>query len=342
MLKIFYGQDNCSANQGKDMDAAIVAADLRKKYPPVVTALDGLSLYVKAGTIFGLLGPNGAGKSTTVRVLSTLTVPDAGSASVAGVDVLKDPLGVRKAIGVVGQKHGSDPEATGRENLVLQGEFYGISGRGLRQRVQRSLERFNLLDAADRQVKTYSGGMQRRLDIAMGLLHEPKVLFLDEPTTGLDPEVRTELWREVERLASDEQMTILLTTHYMDEADKLASQVAIVDHGKVVVQGTPNELKSELQGETIQIELAEEGQGAAKDALSRLEGVSEVSLDGRALRAQVLDGASAIPAVLAALQVKDVQVASVTLAKPTLDDVYLRHTGHVIENPQTQPEEALA
>src|SRR5947209_616247 len=190
------------------MELAIEARDLRKAYPPAVTALDGVNLSVPAGTIFALLGPNGAGKSTTVRVLSTLTRPDSGSAHVAGIDVLAHPARVRHAIGVVGQKHGACTEATGRENLVLQGEFYGLTGRKLRRRVAESLERSGLADAADRRVSTYSGGMQRRLDIAMGLLHSPQVLFLDEPTSGLDPEARADLWREIERLASEELMTI--------------------------------------------------------------------------------------------------------------------------------------
>ena len=236
---------------------AIEATDLRKTYPPGVTALDGLSLTVPSGAIVGLLGPNGAGKSTTVRVLSTLTRPDTGSARVAGIDVLAEPVRVRRAIGVVGQKHGADPEATGRENLVLQGEFQGITGRELKALVARSLERFGLADAADRQVRTYSGGMQRRLDVAMGLLHRPQVLFLDEPTTGLDPEARLAMWREIERLATEELMTILLTTHHLEEADRLASRLAIVDRGRVVVEGTPDRLKRELGGDTIQVELAD-------------------------------------------------------------------------------------
>jgi ABC-2 type transport system ATP-binding protein len=233
------------------MSSAIEATELVKTYPPDVRALDGLSLSVQEGTIFGLLGPNGAGKSTTVRVLTTLSRPDSGSARVAGIDVLSDQVGVRRAIGVVGQKHGFDPEATGRENLVLQGEFHAIKGRELQVRVAQLLERFGLADAAGRQVKTYSGGMQRRLDVAMGLLHRPRVLFLDEPTTGLDPEARAEMWKEIERLAGDERMTILLTTHYLEEADRLASQLAIVDHGRIVVQGTPEQLKRELQGELV-------------------------------------------------------------------------------------------
>ena len=197
---------------------AIEATGLAKRYGEV-QALDGVDLHVEAGTVFGLLGPNGAGKSTTVRILTTLSRPDAGTVRVAGVDALRDPVGVRRAIGVVGQKHGFDAEATGRENLVLQAELYGLRDRG---RVDELLERFGLAEAAGRLAKTYSGGMQRRLDVALGLIHSPQVLFLDEPTTGLDPEARTAMWAEIERLAREERMTILLTTHYLEEADQLA------------------------------------------------------------------------------------------------------------------------
>jgi ABC-2 type transport system ATP-binding protein len=308
-------------------DFAIEATDLTKTYPPDVRALDGLSLAVQAGTIFGLLGPNGAGKSTTVRILTTLSRPDSGSARVAGIDALAAPIRVRHAIGVVGQKHGIDPEATGTENLVLQGELYGITGGELRRRVAAALERFGLADAADRQAKTYSGGMQRRLDLAMGLIHRPQVLFLDEPTTGLDPEARADIWREIERLARDERMTILLTTHYLEEADRLASQLAIVDRGRIVAQGTPDELKSELEGDTIQVELVDAQDAAAGRALEGVSGVGDASLDGSTLRARARNGGAAIPAVLAALDAHGVKAASVTLARPSLDDVYLRHAG---------------
>jgi ABC-2 type transport system ATP-binding protein len=309
------------------MSEAIVASELVKTYPPGVRALDGLSFSVRGGEIFGLLGPNGAGKSTTVRVLTTLTRPDAGTAEVAGIDVLAQPLRARRAIGVVGQQHGVDLEATGRENLVLQGEFYGIGGRGLRRRVQQSLERFGLADAADRRVKTYSGGMKRRLDVALGLIHHPEVLFLDEPTTGLDPEVRAHMWQEIERLAHEEGMTILLTTHYLEEADRLAARVAIVDGGRIVVSGTPEELKSGLEGDTIHVALAE-GQGAAaRDALRQLSRVGSAVVDGDALSVRAHDGAAAVPAVLAALDAHGASAASLTLARPSLDEVYLRHTG---------------
>jgi ABC-2 type transport system ATP-binding protein len=309
------------------MSEAIVASELVKTYPQDVRALDGLGFSVAPGEIFGLLGPNGAGKSTTVRVLTTLTRPDAGAAQVAGIDVLAEPVRARRAIGVVGQKHGVDLEATGRENLVLQGEFYGISGRELRRRVDRSLQRFGLAEAADRRVKTYSGGMQRRLDVALGLIHDPKVLFLDEPTTGLDPEVRAHMWQEIERLAHEEGMTILLTTHYLEEADRLAARVAIVDRGRIVVSGTPEELKSGLQGDTIHVALPQGQGGAARRALGRLSDVGSAEVDGDELRVRARDGAVAVPAVLAALDAQGASAASLTLARPSLDEVYLRHTG---------------
>ncbi len=324
------------------MPAAIEASELRKTYPPDVTALDGLSLSVEAGTIFGLLGPNGAGKSTTVRVLATLSRPDSGSARVAGIDVVADPLDVRRVIGVVGQKHGGAPEATGRENLVAQGEFYGITGRELKQRVGESLERFGLREAADRQVKTYSGGMQRRLDLAMGLLHRPAVLFLDEPTSGLDPEARVELWREIERFAAEELMTILISTHHMEEADRLASRLAIVDRGRIVVEGTPAGLKADLEGDAIQVELADPRDSAARGALEQLAGVDEVSLVDGTLYARARDGGAAIPAVLAALDAHGVRAMSVTLARPSLDDVYLRYAGRAFHRADNQIEEVAA
>ncbi len=323
-----------------DTSLAIDARGLVKTYAGDIRALDGLDVGVPAGTVFGLLGPNGAGKSTTVKILTTLSRPDAGSARVAGIDVLAEPVRVRHAIGVVGQKHGTDPEATGRENLVLQGEFYGITGRALKRRVAELLGRFGLTDAAGRQVKTYSGGMQRRLDVALGLIHEPQVLFLDEPTTGLDPEARAEMWAEIERLAREQRTTILLTTHYLEEADRLASRLAIVDRGRMVAHGSPDELKSELRGDTIQVELADPAAAAAYAALERVAEVRDVQLDGRQLRARADDGGAAIPAVLAALDAHGVRAAAVTLARPSLDDVYLRHAGRSFR--QAESEEVAA
>jgi ABC-2 type transport system ATP-binding protein len=324
------------------MEAAIEASELTKSYPPDVQAVNGVSLSVPVGTIFGLLGPNGAGKSTTVRMLCTLTRPTSGRAWVAGTDVLADPIGVRRRIGVVGQMRGADPEATARENLVLQGEFYALSSRELRRRVTESLQRFGLDHAADRRVKTYSGGMQRRLDVAMGLLHRPQVLFLDEPTTGLDPEARVQMWQEIERLAREEQMTILLTTHYMDEADRLASQLAIIDHGAIVVAGTPSELKAGLEGDALQVELADGDPSAVVGVITRLDDLREVQLDGRTVRARARDGGAAIPRVLAALERAGLGVASVTVARPSLDDVYLRYAGRTFDQPDAPATELAA
>jgi ABC-2 type transport system ATP-binding protein len=314
------------------MEQAIVARGLRKRYGKV-QALDGLDLSVGRATIFGLLGPNGAGKSTTVKILTTLSRPDAGEAHVAGVDVLAHPHRVRRAIGVVGQRPGSAEEATGRENLVLQGELYGITGGELKRRVDDVLDRFDLADAADRPVRTYSGGMQRRLDVAMGLVHRPQVLFLDEPTTGLDPEVRAALWSEIERLARDEEMTILLTTHYLEEADRLASDLAIVDRGRVVAQGSPDALKSELQGDSVHVELAEaEPEVRVQAVLARVRELTHVSVEGRFVHASATHGATAVPAVLGAFESSGVKVASVSMARPSLDEVYLRHAGRRFED----------
>ena len=315
------------------MAAAIEARDLVKTYPGGVRALDGLSFAVDSGTIFGLLGPNGAGKSTTVKLLTMLSRPDSGEALVAGHDVLREPELVRRAIGVVSQRSGVDREATGRENLTLQGQIHGLRGDELRARVSELLERFGLAEAADRLARTYSGGMQRRLDIAMALVHHPQVLFLDEPTTGLDPEVRAALWDEISRLANQEGLTILLTTHYLEEADQLARRVAIVDRGRIVAEGSPEQLKGELRGDAVQVELAApEANGRVHNALARLANVREVTVEGRVLRARADDGPTAVPAVLAALESAGVQAASVTIARPSLADVYLRYAGRTFSD----------
>jgi len=307
---------------------AIVAEELRKKYKSV-QALDGVSFGVREGEVFGLLGPNGAGKSTTVRTLATLTQPDSGRALVAGEDVVRHPNRVRRSIGYVAQDSGVDWEATGRENLLLQGRIHAMAGAPLRARVDELLELVGLREAADRIARGYSGGMKRRLDIAIGLVHRPRVLFLDEPTTGLDPEARAALWLEVERLAEQESLTILLTTHYLEEADRLAERVAIVSRGKVVVEGRPEELKANLRGELVTVELGDvDGHaGDAAEVVRAVDGASEVSVDGRHVRSRVPNGAQAIPAILAALDGRGFPVASVTTARPSLDDVYLHYTG---------------
>ena len=306
---------------------AIEAVDLKKAYGEDVQALDGLSFSVPAGTVFGLLGPNGAGKSTTVKVLTTLAPPDGGSARGAGFDVLGEPARVREAIGVVSQAGGLDQEATGRENLRLQGQVFGMGGKVLEARIDELLAQFGLADAGDRLVREYSGGMRRRLDVAQALVHKPQVLFLDEPTTGLDPEVRAEMWDEISRLAG-EGLTVLLTTHYLEEADRLAAQLAIVDKGRVVAEGSPDELKRELRGDAIHVELdGEADEATVRAALERIDGVSEVLMDERVVHARAEDGARTVPAVLAALEGASLEVGSVTVARPSLDDVYLRFAG---------------
>ncbi len=315
-------------------DTAIRAAGLVKTYQVrgrnggPVKALDGLSITVARGTIFGLLGPNGAGKSTTIKILTTLARPDAGSAQLEGVDVLKRPDWVRRMIGVVAQKSGSDPMATGRENLILQGRLFGLGGAEVKARADELLARFDLTDAANRLVKTYSGGMQRRLDVALGLVHRPEILFLDEPTTGLDPEARTAMWQEINRLATGDGMTVLLTTHYMEEADRLADRIAIVDAGTVVAEGSPDELKGDLRGDAVHLNLPPGADVARATAvLTDLPNVRDLRVTGRALSARSDDGAAAVPGILTALERADIPVAAVTVARPSLDDVYLRHTG---------------
>ena len=312
---------------------ALEAVDLVKTYPagrkkPPLRALDGLTFSVPDGVVLGLLGPNGAGKSTTVKILTTLSRADSGTARVAGYDVDRSPDQVRRSIGYVPQKSSSDPMATGVENLVLSGRIYGLSRADAVRRAEELLERFGLTEFGDRQVKTYSGGMQRKLDVALGLVHRPRVLFLDEPTTGLDPEARADLWNEVGRLSGDEGLTVLLTTHYLEEADRLAGQLAIVDHGKIVAEGTPEALKAELRGDSVHVELVDpDTDGSVRALLSGLAGVGEIVVEGNALRARVDRGATAVPAVLGALEDKAIPVTAVTVSRPSLDDVYLQYTG---------------
>jgi ABC-2 type transport system ATP-binding protein len=305
---------------------AIVVDGIRKRYGDV-QALDGVGFRVHAGEVFGLLGPNGAGKTTTVKVLATLTKPDSGRAEVAGHEVVAEPNAVRNSIGYVPQSSGVDREATGRENLMLQGRIQNMSGAELRARVDELLELVGLGEAADRVVRGYSGGMKRRLDVALGLVHRPRVLFLDEPTTGLDPEARAAMWGELDRLAERESLTILLTTHYMEEADQLADRLAIVSRGRVVVEGTPEELKRSLEGDAVTVELSDGHAEEAARAIESLAGVREVSRDGRLVRSRVESGARAIPTILSSLESRGIAVESVDTHRPSLDDVYLHYTG---------------
>jgi ABC-2 type transport system ATP-binding protein len=307
---------------------ALQVASLRKRYPGDVIALDGLDLTVPSGTVFGLLGPNGAGKTTAVKILATLSRPDEGTAVVAGIDVLTDPGTVRRLVGYVSQRSGADAHATGTENLTLQARVHDIDRHKARRISARLLDRFGLTEHADRVVKTWSGGMRRRLDIALAMVHSPEVLFLDEPTTGLDPEVRADLWSEIRRLRDEDGVTVLLTTHYLEEADQLADSIAIVDYGKVVAEGTPSQLKDGMKGDGLHIDLT--GDDMARQAIEILEGepgLGGLVAQGRSIHARTDRGAEAVPRVIRALDAAGIEVAAITVSRPSLDDVFLAHAG---------------
>ncbi|MEP6661914.1 MAG: ATP-binding cassette domain-containing protein [Acidimicrobiales bacterium] len=305
-------------------DAAIVAVDLAKHYGPVV-ALDGVSLEVPAGTVLGLLGPNGAGKTTTVRILTTLLKPDRGHASVLGLDVALEPQRVRASIGLAGQYAAVDENLTARENLRLMGRLTHIPKADIPGRSAELLAQFNLTDAADRPIKTFSGGMRRRLDLAAALVHRPPVLFLDEPTTGLDPRSRTDMWGVIEELVSG-GVTVLLTTQYLEEADRLADNIIVIDGGKLIAEGTAAELKARL-GSTV-IEVGMSDPAAARQAAVALEGLCRVAVDGATVTLKVDDGAHTMVEAVRRLDRAHLEPASLGIREPTLDDVFLTLTGH--------------
>jgi ABC-2 type transport system ATP-binding protein len=292
-----------------------------------VRALDGLSFTVPEGTVYALLGPNGAGKTTAVRILTTLSRPDQGKATIAGNDVLRQPGRVRSVIGAVSQHSGAVGLLTGRENLLMQGRMHGMRPAELRERAADLLDVFGLAEAADRQARTYSGGMRRRLDIATELVHRPAVLFLDEPTTGLDPEGRADLWAVLIELAAA-GTTILVTTHYLEEADQYAAKIAIVDRGRIVAEGTSDQLKGGLHGDSVLVELdsADRAEQAEK-VLAEVPQVAGASSEGNVVRARVADGPRALPTVISGLEASGLPIRSVTVARPSLDDVYLHHAG---------------
>ncbi|MDA8033682.1 MAG: ATP-binding cassette domain-containing protein [Actinomycetota bacterium] len=320
---------------GGTVTAAIEVDGLRKSFRSravTVEAVRGITFAVPGGTVFGLLGPNGAGKTTTLRMLTTLLPIDGGTATVAGVDVARQPATVRQRIGYVSQAGGADDLATGRENLRLQGALYGAARGQLEGRVAELVERLDLSPFADRRVRTYSGGQRRRLDVALGLVHRPQVLFLDEPTTGLDPQNRAHLWEHVRSLA-DDGTTVVLTTHYLEEADALCDQVVIVDHGQVVAEGTPEALKREVVGESLSLTVRDPGRlDDALGAVQAVDGVLDGTIDGAEVRLRVGDGSAVLPAVLGMLQARGVDVESVNLARPSLDDVFLARTGRSLRD----------
>ena len=305
-----------------------------------VKAVDGIDLDISRGEVYGFLGPNGAGKTTLVRILITLLLPTGGSATVAGFDVLSEPNDIRLRIGAALQDAALDPKQTGREILRLQGRLYGLSRRDVDTRLDELSDLIDIGDAIDRFVSTYSGGMKRRLDLAASLIHNPEILFLDEPTTGLDPISRARVWDEVRRVNGEMGVTIFLTTQYLEEADALADRVGIINHGRLMAEGTPAELKRSLGNDVIIVQVNGDAE-RARDAVADLNGVAGVDVTGSELIIQVANGAAAITSVALALNDRDVDVTEVTLRTPTLDDVFLSVAGARMEE-EAEPEEASA
>jgi ABC-2 type transport system ATP-binding protein len=322
--------------------AAIETRSLRRTFKGGIEAVRDIDLTVSTGEVFGFLGPNGAGKTTTVRMLCTLLPPTAGSATVAGLDVVAHGADVRRRIGVALQEIGLDPVQTGRELLELQCGLYGITGRRGRERAQELLELVGLTDAADRRTKTYSGGMKRRLDLATALVHSPQVLFLDEPTTGLDPASRLTVWDEVRRINTG-GTTVFLTTQYLEEADKLCDRLAIIDGGQIVAEGTPEELKARMGHDVVSVTLDGADLAATETALAGLPGLERVVSEVDALALYVEDGASSIAEIVRRLDRDDIEVGAISVARPSLDDVFLQATGRRLEgDAQPSPEEVPA
>ena len=306
------------------MTRPIEAEGLVRRFGDVV-AVDGVDLIVDDGEIFGFLGPNGAGKTTTMRMLVTLLAPTGGQATVAGYDLLRRPRDVRRSIGYVAQTGGTDPMESGRRELVHQGRVFGMSKADAHERAAELLQRFALVEPGDRPTSTWSGGQKRRLDIAIGLVHHPTLVFLDEPTTGLDPQSRANMWDEVRRLR-DDGTTVFLTTHYLDEADALCDRLAIIDHGRIVAEGSPDELKRRIAGDVVTIGVDGDAE-RARALLAERSFVRDASTDGNVLRLYVDRGETATPAILRLLDEAGVPPTSLTLTRPSLDDVFLEQTG---------------
>ena len=317
--------------------AAIEARSLRRTFKGGIEAVRGIDLTVSAGEVFGFLGPNGAGKTTTVRMLCTLLPPSAGNAKVAGIDVVEHGAEVRARIGVALQEIGLDPVQTGRELLELQCGLYGITGRRSRERAEELLELVGLTDAADRRTKTYSGGMKRRLDLASALVHSPEVLFLDEPTTGLDPASRLTIWDEVRRI-NEGGATVFLTTQYLEEADKLCDRLAIIDDGRIVASGTPARLKAEMGRDVVSVALNGADVTATEAALAGLPGLERVVAEQDALALYVEDGATSVAEVVRRLDALQIEVGAISVARPSLDDVFLKATGRRLEGQAQETE----
>ena len=340
-LEMEYEEPESVPAEAAEGDGVIVARGLTRSFKGGIEAVRCLDLTVGAGEVFGFLGPNGAGKTTTVRMLCTLLPPTAGGATVAGMDVVKNAPAVRQRIGVALQEIGLDPAQSGRELLELQCGLYGITGKRGRQRARELLELVGLTEAAERRTKTYSGGMKRRLDLASALVHSPEVLFLDEPTTGLDPASRLTIWDEVRRI-NGEGATVFLTTQYLEEADRLCDRLAIIDDGRIVAAGTPHELKAALGHDVVSVSLNGADPTDTGAALASLPGLERVVAEPDALALYVDDGAGSIVEIVRRLERKRISVGAISVARPSLDDVFLQATGRRLEgakndHPEVQP-----
>jgi ABC-2 type transport system ATP-binding protein len=321
---------------GDVADDAIVVEDLRRSFGDV-HALAGVDLTVRRGSVLGVLGPNGAGKTTAVKVLTTLLVPDGGRALVEGRDVVRDPAGVRAVIGLAGQSAAINEELTGRENLDFIGRLYHLGPQRSRARADELLDRFGLAEAADRRAKTYSGGMARRLDLAASLVAHPRVLFLDEPTTGLDPRARNDMWSVIRELVA-EGTTLLLTTQYLEEADELADDIVVFDRGKVIAQGTAEQLKDRVGGDVVEFEVADDGErNRAVSAVTGLADTAPTVLDQRVTVRAGTEGSRVLIEVVRRLDAENIEVSGLGVRRPSLDDVFLSLTGHAAEEAPTGP-----
>ena len=322
-------------------DAIIQVQDLAKIFDPDIRAVDGISFAVRRGEIFGFLGPNGAGKTTTIKVITTLIKKTSGKAIVDGIDVDKDPAAIRRIIGYAAQEVGIDDELTGRENLRLQCALYHLPKAERDERIAELLKAIDLEDAADRRAGTYSGGMRKRLDLAMALIPHPKVLFLDEPTTGLDPQNRAAVWEYIRGL-NEQGMTIFLTTQYMEEADRLADRLCIIDHGHIMAEGTPASLKGSIGADVVTLAFKANGvanpNAAAKAALARILGIREIQEVDGGIAVYAQDAPALVPQIVLALNDAHLDIAELTLTHPTLDDVFMKYTGRKMRAEEVTPQ----